>query len=111
MSIDLHIKRSSGAEESIPVCGQRTAEDFIGGLAREHGFRILTGIYPVWVRDSDLDELLNELRVIRASSAQELVGNERFSDDDRAYIDGRWGKVIALLEPLAAEKDWEVTFG
>ena len=110
MSIDLFIKRTSGPEEHTSVCGQRTGEDFIGDLAREHGFKILTGTYPAWAHEAELEQLLHELSVIRTAAAAELEAAGR-DPEDRATLDRRWAKGIEMLEPLARESGWEVTFG
>ena len=110
MSIDMYITRCGRAPKGIPVCGQNTGVEYIGQLARQHRFRILTGVYPVWVVEGDLQQLLSELAIIRMESDRRLRLEGR-DDENLAYLDQRWAKLIEALEPLADEKDWEVTFG
>jgi len=110
MSIDMFIVHVDGTEEHSCVCGQRTGEDFIGELARQHGFRILTGTYPVWVEEGDLEQLLHEMTMIREASVAELSTAGR-EPESIALIDRRWANVIGTLKPLAQERGWKVTFG
>ena len=110
MSVDLYITRADGREESVCVCGQRTGEDFIGAVAREHGFRILTGTYPVWADEGDLAQLLHELDVIRRMDAARLFASG-LDLWNREALDRRWESVIAMLRALADETGWEVSFG
>ena len=110
MSVDMFIIHSDGTEQHSCVCGQRTGEEFIGDLARQHGFRILTGTYPAWAEDGDLEQLLHELTVIRGACAAELRAARR-DPGDITMLDQRWARVIDMLKPLANERGWRVTFG
>ena len=60
LSIDLLVIRGPANENSISVTNQRTASAFFARLAQEHDLRILTGTYPVWVEEADLQELIRE---------------------------------------------------
>jgi hypothetical protein len=110
MSVDMFIIHSDGTEQHTSVCGQTTGVKFIGELARTHGFRILTGTYPVWAEEGDLEQLLHELTVIRGASGAELIAASR-DPEDVALLDRRWAHVIDMLKPLAKERGWQVTFG
>jgi hypothetical protein len=111
MSIDFYVTHADGRLDSIPVTNQKTATHFFAKLAGQHGFRILRGVYPVWVEEADLDQLIHELSIIRDASRAELDEDQRYSPDDRDQIDRRWAGIIEFVRPLANEHGWEISIG
>jgi hypothetical protein len=112
MSVSLTISRPGQDLEFVSMCGQRTAEEWIGRVARENDFQILTGAYPTLLLEKeDLDQVIREIGVLREQSWREMSKDERFSEQDCVYNRDGWNQLISRVEKLKQEDGWRAYFG
>jgi len=112
MSVALTISRPGNETEFVPMCGQRTAEKWVGELARKHGFRILTGVYPAFMYEpGDLDQAIREISILRHEMHREIDADERLSAQEKIWNREYWDFLLARLRQLKNEPDAEAYFG
>jgi hypothetical protein len=112
MSVSLTISRPGHDTEFVPMCGQRTAVEWIWRIARENDFQILTGDYPtLFLEKADLDQVVREIVVLRDQSFREISNDERFTDKDCEYSRDDWNRLIERLEELKRQDGWRAYFG
>jgi hypothetical protein len=95
------------------MCGQRTAMEWVGEMARKHGFRILTGEYPAFMypEAGGLDQAILEVSILRDEMYRLVESDERSSQQDKTCYLGGWDRLLARLKQLKDEPDAEAHFG
>src|SRR4051812_42216476 len=113
MGVELTISRPGHATEFVRMSDLETAEGLYAQIASKHEFRILTGVYPAFINDSaDLEQVINEIRILREESIRQTRGNVHFSLEQRqALVREKWDRLLARLEQLKNEPDAQAYFG
>ena len=112
MSVDLVIERPDRELELVSICGQSTAEGRFADIARERGFKILTGGYPTKRFDkSDLEQVIFELSVLQAEVLSSIETDDRLSEHDRRCNREKWEYILQRVSLLRSEEGWQADFG
>jgi hypothetical protein len=112
MSVDLTISFPGRETEFVSMCSQRTGEEWVGEIARKHGFRILTGVYPTLIFElADLNQVILEVGILREEMFRLIKSDTRLSDFDKACNCDKWDRLLARLQQLKLEMDWKAYFG
>jgi hypothetical protein len=112
MSVSLTISRPGYETEFVSMCGQRTAEEWVGAMARKHGFKILTGDYPTFlIEKGDLDQAIYEVSILREEMFRDLEADTSLSERDKMFSRERWDQLVERLKQLKSEEGWKAHFG
>src|SRR5215207_4779982 len=98
MSVSLTISRPGRETEFVHMCSQRGAEEWIGGMAREHGFRILTGVYPAFMYEpGDLEQAIFEVGILRDEMYRLIDLPSSLTEQEKAWNREQWDRLLARL--------------
>ena len=112
MSVSLTISRPGHETEFVSMCGQRTAEQWVGEMARKHGFRILTGTYPAFMFEpGDLDQAIHEIGILREEMFRHIDADQRLSTQEKGWNREIWDRLRERLKQLKYEEGVEAYFG
>ena len=112
MSVSLTISRPGHETEFVSMCGQRTAEEWVGEVARKRGFRILTGVYPAFMSEpGDLDRAIHEVSILRDEMHLWMDSDEPLNDEEKHWNRERWDRLLARLAQLKDEPESVAYFG
>ena len=112
MSVSLTISRPGHETEFVDMCGQRTATEWVGEMARKHGFRILNGKYPAFMYETgDLDHAILEVSILRDEMYRLIEFDERLTERDKICHREHWDRLLARMKQLKNEPEAEAYFG
>ena len=94
------------------MCSQGAARGWVAEVGRKHGFRILTGVYPTYIRNSDdLDQAIREVAILRDEIYAWINSDETLDEEEKVLNRERWDRLLARLKQLKNEPDAVADFG
>lgn len=92
------------------MCSQRAAEMWVSEMARKHGFKMLSGVYPtLQFEKEDLDQVIREVSCLREEMFTTL--NVEPNSEEGEFERKRWNGLVDRLVQLKSEDGWLAHFG